>query len=174
MRRLRWLSLSLVALPLIDSVVAAQSDGAERSRAVALFHGPVSVTAFRGAEPLVRPAGGVLTPTYCRISADRDGSVVVAGPGANGALTCQVVLSWSEYPGATAYESRAEIERPCARARGGPLGRTSEILAFVTSPYGSCSITYVVYALAGAAPGARPVRIDSTVVLHIRAVGARS
>lgn len=117
----------------------------------------------------VGPAG-LLLPTNCRVVSQRN-RAVVTGPGANGALTCQLVLSWQRHPAALAYATRVIVQRPCTRARGGPLGREREVLAIVTSPFYRCAITYRVIALARGAPGGALVRVDSTDPLIIVAEG---
>jgi hypothetical protein len=152
-----------LALFLASPLVAATSDQkAEFGRSL------------RGSPYLVvppgMPVGGVISPTRCRIEAGADGSLEVRGPGATGALTCQVTISWSEHPRATRYESVITVPSPCARARGATVGRTSQILAFVVSPYATCGIKAVVFAV----DSFTTARIDSTNALIIIAAGSRA
>ena len=114
------------------------------------------------------PVGGVIAPTKCRVEARPGGGVRVVGPGASGALTCQLVLSWSQHPLAASYQTAVTVPAPCARARGATVGATSEILAFVVSPYSTCDIRAVVFAI----DSSRAARIDSTKALVITAAGA--
>jgi hypothetical protein len=116
------------------------------------------------------PVGGVISPTRCRVEAGVDGALEVRGPGATGALTCQVTISWSDHPRATRYESVITVPSPCARARGATVGRTSQILAFVVSPYATCGIKAVVFAV----DSLTTARIDSTDALIIIAAGSRT
>jgi len=155
--------LALLAEP--STATSAQAAGAAFRRSL--------VASAPRARTLAVASGGVIAPTGCRVATAADGSVVVTGPGTNGALTCHLVLSWSPRPGAVAYETVAGVAPPCTRARGGSLGHGRELVAIVVSPFDVCAATYVVYALGRAPATGAPVRVDSTAVLHIRTEGSR-